>query len=149
MSRRNGCAGQHASRQSPFTLVTRLAPRKPPPSTLLHKFSRRPLVPLHLPHGPRRRDYKRRYKMASPLPQAPPASISFSTSPAGPSQPPPPPRPADCLSCRIVGTGALGATGLYAINQARAHQPGSVIGKRIMAGVGVLFLLGSVARWRA
>ncbi|KAI0256440.1 hypothetical protein BJV78DRAFT_467162 [Lactifluus subvellereus] len=61
------------------------------------------------------------------------------------------PRPAtaDCLSCRIIGTGALGATGLYALNQARAHQPGSVVGKRIMAGVGMLFLLGSVARWRA
>ncbi len=147
MRRRNGCAGQHASRQSPFTPVH--APCASQASTLLRKISRGPLVPLHLPHGPRRRDYKRRYKMASPLPQAPPASTSFSTGPAGPSQPPPPPRPADCLSCRIVGTGALGATGLYAINQARAHQPGSVIGKRIMAGVGVLFLLGSVARWRA
>ena len=55
----------------------------------------------------------------------------------------------DCLSCRVIGTGALGATGLYALNQARAHQPGSRVGKRIMAGVGVLFLLGSVARWRA
>ncbi|KAH9963795.1 hypothetical protein BC827DRAFT_1112883, partial [Russula dissimulans] len=55
--------------------------------------------------------------------------------------------PADCLSCRVIGTGALGATGLYALNQARAHQPGSLVGKRIMGGVGVLFLLGSVARW--
>ncbi|KAH9160635.1 hypothetical protein EDB89DRAFT_1914592 [Lactarius sanguifluus] len=82
--------------------------------------------------------------MTTSLHQASPASNSNSTSPAGPSQLP---RPADCLSCRVIGTGALGATGLYAINQARAHQPGSVIGKRIMAGVGVLFLLGSVARW--
>src|SRR6202789_625413 len=56
--------------------------------------------------------------------------------------------PADCLSCRIIGTGALVATGLYALNQARAHQPGSPVGKRIMAGIGVFFLLGSVARWR-
>ena len=56
--------------------------------------------------------------------------------------------PTDCLSCRIVGSGALGATGLYALNQARPHQPGSLVGKRIMAGIGVLFLLGSVARWR-
>ena len=56
---------------------------------------------------------------------------------------------ADCLSCRMIGTGALGATGLYALNQSRAHQPGSRVGKQIMAGVGVLFLLGSVARWRA
>lgn len=62
----------------------------------------------------------------------------------------PPQHPAyDCLSCRVIGTGALGATGLYALNQARAHQPGSRVGKQIMAGVGVLFLLGSVARWRA
>ncbi|KAH9986757.1 hypothetical protein BJV74DRAFT_750689, partial [Russula compacta] len=53
----------------------------------------------------------------------------------------------DCLSCRVIGTGALGATGLYALNQARAHQPGSPLGRQIMAGVGVLFLLGSVARW--
>jgi len=68
---------------------------------------------------------------------------------ASPSPSQQPPGPVDCLSCRIVGTGALGATGLYAVNQARAHQPGSVIGKRIMAGVGVLFLFGSVARWRA
>ncbi|KAH9062400.1 hypothetical protein EDB87DRAFT_300041 [Lactarius vividus] len=74
-------------------------------------------------------------------------SNSNSTSPAGPSQPLRP--AADCLSCRVIGAGALGATGLYAINQARAHQPGSVIGKRIMGCVGVLFLLGSVARWRA
>ncbi|KAF8482487.1 hypothetical protein DFH94DRAFT_727452 [Russula ochroleuca] len=65
------------------------------------------------------------------------------------SSPPSQRVPADCLSCRIIGTGALGATGVYALNQARAHQPGSPVGKRVMAGVGVLFLLGSVARWRA
>src|SRR5260370_41480217 len=64
------------------------------------------------------------------------------------SSPPSQRVPADCLSCRIIGTGALGSTGLYALNQSRAHQPGSPVGKRIMAGIGVLFLLGSVARWR-
>ena len=52
----------------------------------------------------------------------------------------------DCLSCRIIGTGALGAVGLYALHQSRAHQPGSLIGKRIMASVGVLFLVGSAMR---
>jgi Domain of unknown function (DUF4536) len=81
-----------------------------------------------------------------------PSPASSSTSPAPDSQMPQTSSrsaPTDCLSCRIIGTGALGATGMYALNQARAHQPGSVIGKRIMAGVGVLFLLGSVARWRA
>ncbi|KDQ57697.1 hypothetical protein JAAARDRAFT_114147, partial [Jaapia argillacea MUCL 33604] len=53
----------------------------------------------------------------------------------------------DCLTCRIIGSGALGAVGIYALNQSRAHQPGSVVGKRIMAGVGVCFLVGSVIRW--
>ena len=38
---------------------------------------------------------------------------------------------------RVIGTGALGGVGVYALNQSRAHAPGSVIGKRIMAGVGV------------
>jgi hypothetical protein len=73
------------------------------------------------------------------------------TSPTPPDRQatsPPQHAPADCLSCRIIGTGALGITGVYALNQARAHQPGSPVGKRVMAGVGILFLLGSVARWR-
>lgn len=43
----------------------------------------------------------------------------------------------DCLPCRIVGSVALGSVGFYALNQSRVHQPGSVIGKRIMAGVGI------------
>ena len=43
----------------------------------------------------------------------------------------------DCLPCRIVGTLALGGVGLYALNQSRAHQPGSIVGKRIMAGLGL------------
>ena len=45
--------------------------------------------------------------------------------------------PQECLTCRIIGTVAFAATGLYALNQSRAHAPGSVVGKRIMAGVGV------------
>lgn len=45
--------------------------------------------------------------------------------------------PKDCLACRVIGTGALGGVGIYALNQSRAHAPGSVVGKRIMAGVGV------------
>ncbi|KAH8086018.1 hypothetical protein BXZ70DRAFT_558462 [Cristinia sonorae] len=55
--------------------------------------------------------------------------------------------PQDCLSCRIIGTGALGATGLYALNQSRAHAPGSPLGKRILAGVGVCCLVASALRW--
>ncbi|PCH37575.1 hypothetical protein WOLCODRAFT_84404 [Wolfiporia cocos MD-104 SS10] len=43
----------------------------------------------------------------------------------------------DCLACRVIGTAALGGAGIYALNQSRAHQPGSMVGKRIMAGVGV------------
>lgn len=43
----------------------------------------------------------------------------------------------DCLACRVIGTGALAGVGIYALNQSRAHAPGSLIGKRIMAGLGV------------
>lgn len=43
----------------------------------------------------------------------------------------------ECLSCRIIGTGALGAVGIYALNQSRRHQLGSVVGKRIIAGLGI------------
>ncbi|KAI0783440.1 hypothetical protein C8Q75DRAFT_725843 [Abortiporus biennis] len=55
--------------------------------------------------------------------------------------------PKDCLTCRIIGTAALAGTGVYALNQSRAHAPGSIIGKRIMAGVGICFLVGSAFRW--
>lgn len=43
----------------------------------------------------------------------------------------------DCLSCRIIGTGALGGTGAYAIWQSRAAAPGSMVQKRILAGLGL------------
>ena len=46
----------------------------------------------------------------------------------------------DCLACRVTGTIALGTVGAYALHMSRAHQPGSVFGKRIMAGVGAVFL---------
>ncbi|OBZ66464.1 hypothetical protein A0H81_13607 [Grifola frondosa] len=49
--------------------------------------------------------------------------------------------PKDCLACRVIGTAALGGVGVYALNQSRAHAPGSLIGKRIMAG-GCRFLGG-------
>ncbi|KAG9311254.1 hypothetical protein JVU11DRAFT_8338 [Chiua virens] len=49
----------------------------------------------------------------------------------------------DCLSCRVIGTGALGLTGLYALGMARPKAPGSVFGKMMMAGIG----FGSVVRW--
>ncbi|KAI0800081.1 hypothetical protein C8Q74DRAFT_1313877 [Fomes fomentarius] len=55
--------------------------------------------------------------------------------------------PQDCLACRVIGTVALGGVGVYALNQSRAHAPGSVVGKRLMAGVGVCFLVASVLRW--
>jgi hypothetical protein len=41
------------------------------------------------------------------------------------------------MQCRIVGSGALAAVGVYGLNMSRAHQPGSPLGKRIMGGVGV------------
>ncbi|TFK54296.1 hypothetical protein OE88DRAFT_1732971 [Heliocybe sulcata] len=53
----------------------------------------------------------------------------------------------ECLTCRIIGTGALAVTGAYALNMSRAHQPGSIMGKRIMGALGVGFLVGSVLRW--
>ncbi|KAH9915217.1 uncharacterized protein B0H18DRAFT_886137 [Fomitopsis serialis] len=60
---------------------------------------------------------------------------------------PPGPQPQDCLACRIIGTGALAGVGVHALNLSRAHQPGSPMGKRIMAGLGVCFLAGSYMRW--
>ncbi|KZT01314.1 uncharacterized protein LAESUDRAFT_664173 [Laetiporus sulphureus 93-53] len=53
----------------------------------------------------------------------------------------------DCLACRVIGTAALGGVGVYALNQSRAHQPGSIVGKRIMAGLGVCFLIAGAMRW--
>jgi hypothetical protein len=41
------------------------------------------------------------------------------------------------MTCRIIGTGAMAAVGLYALDMTREHKPGSVVGKRIMGGVGV------------
>ncbi|CCM05387.1 uncharacterized protein FIBRA_07603 [Fibroporia radiculosa] len=58
-----------------------------------------------------------------------------------------PRQPQDCLACRVIGTAALGGVGIYALNQSRAHQPGSVVGKRIVAGLGVCFLVASALRW--
>ena len=43
----------------------------------------------------------------------------------------------DCLTCRAIGSGALAATGIYAFRMSRPSAPGSVVGKRIMAGLGV------------
>jgi len=43
----------------------------------------------------------------------------------------------DCLTCRVTGSGALAATGIYAFRMSRPSAPGSIAGKRIMAGLGV------------
>jgi hypothetical protein len=43
----------------------------------------------------------------------------------------------ECLSCRIIGTATLAIVGLYALRQSRARAPGSVLGKRIVGGLGV------------
>ncbi|KAG2140542.1 uncharacterized protein EDB93DRAFT_1161770 [Suillus bovinus] len=54
----------------------------------------------------------------------------------------------DCMTCRIIGSGAFAATGIYALRMARPNAPGSIVGKRIVGGLGVCFLVGSVLRWR-
>ncbi|KAG2362909.1 hypothetical protein BDR07DRAFT_1283553 [Suillus spraguei] len=54
----------------------------------------------------------------------------------------------DCMACRIIGSGAFAATGIYALRMARPSAPGSIVGKRIMGGLGVCFLAGSALRWR-
>ena len=46
-------------------------------------------------------------------------------------------KPNECLSCRLIGTGALGGVGSYALWQSRASAPGSLGQKRLVAGLGV------------
>ncbi|KAF8070349.1 hypothetical protein FPV67DRAFT_1487046, partial [Lyophyllum atratum] len=53
----------------------------------------------------------------------------------------------DCISCRIVGTGTLTGVGSYALWQSRVAAPGSPGQKKIVAGLGVAFLVGGVMRW--
>lgn len=43
----------------------------------------------------------------------------------------------DCLTCRIIGSGAFATTGIYALRMSRRSAPGSIVGKRIMGGLGV------------
>ncbi|TDL22631.1 hypothetical protein BD410DRAFT_722615 [Rickenella mellea] len=55
----------------------------------------------------------------------------------------------ECFTCRVIGSGALAGVGMYALQQSRAPQVRtSVLGRRIFVGIGVGFLIGSVARWR-
>ena len=73
-------------------------------------------------------------------------------------------KPKDCLSCRLIGTGALGGVGSYALWQSRAAAPGSLGQKRVIAGLGIgqkfmllpvtvtltmgiALLIGGVFRW--
>ncbi|KAH9947172.1 hypothetical protein B0H21DRAFT_692405 [Amylocystis lapponica] len=57
------------------------------------------------------------------------------------------PVPQECLTCRIIGTAALGGVGIYALKMSRAKAPGSIAGKRIVAGLGICFLAASALRW--
>lgn len=50
----------------------------------------------------------------------------------------------DCLPCRLVGTATLGGVGIYALYQSRAQAPGSAVGKRVMAGLGVCMSCSSI-----
>lgn len=43
----------------------------------------------------------------------------------------------ECFSCRLIGAGSLGLVGVYALHSARPSQPGSPLGRRFMAGLGV------------
>ncbi|KAL5506926.1 hypothetical protein ACEPAH_6382 [Sanghuangporus vaninii] len=58
----------------------------------------------------------------------------------------------ECLSCKVIGTAAFGAVGVYALRQSRVpvDHPGAPKGpvaRRIMAGVGFCFLGLSFLRW--
>ncbi|KAF8230200.1 hypothetical protein L208DRAFT_1400914 [Tricholoma matsutake] len=53
----------------------------------------------------------------------------------------------DCPSCRIVGSTTLATVGTYALWQSRAAAPGSPSQRRIIAGLGLALLAGSVVRW--
>ncbi|KAF9647091.1 hypothetical protein BDM02DRAFT_3075734, partial [Thelephora ganbajun] len=55
--------------------------------------------------------------------------------------------PEECITCRIIGTGALAGVGFYALQMSRPKAPGSILGKRIVGGIGVCFLFASVLRW--
>ncbi|KAF8160913.1 hypothetical protein B0H34DRAFT_357726 [Crassisporium funariophilum] len=55
--------------------------------------------------------------------------------------------PKECLSCRIIGTGATAGVGSYAIWQSRTTAQGSRAQKNILAGLGVALLVGSAFRW--
>lgn len=43
----------------------------------------------------------------------------------------------ECFSCKIIGSAAFGGIGIYALQMSRAKAPGSIVGKRIMGGVGI------------
>jgi len=57
------------------------------------------------------------------------------------------PNQRECLSCRIIGSGAFAGVGTYALWQSRAAAQGSPGQKRIVGGLGVALLVGSVVRW--
>ena len=48
--------------------------------------------------------------------------------------------PQECLTCRIIGTGALAGVGIYALQLARPAQPGPPAVKRVYTGIGILML---------
>lgn len=94
------------------------------------------------------------------MPEAATAAVATSVEPSTETSG----RYKDCLACRVIGTGALGATGIYALNMTRASAPGSPLGKRVMGSVGVgtyalqhkasttcssfaAFLIASAFRW--
>lgn len=53
----------------------------------------------------------------------------------------------DCMACRVVGTTALTGLGAYALFKSRRAAPGSPLGKRVTAVVGVALIMGGGARF--
>jgi len=53
----------------------------------------------------------------------------------------------DCFACRVIGSGALGITGVYALRQSMPKAPGSLWGKRIVACTGIALIAAAAYRW--
>ncbi|KAF8893942.1 hypothetical protein BD779DRAFT_1669457 [Infundibulicybe gibba] len=57
------------------------------------------------------------------------------------------PNSKECVSCRVIRSGTFAGVGAYALWQSRAAAPGSLWQKRIVGGLGVAMLAGSVTTW--
>lgn len=53
----------------------------------------------------------------------------------------------DCFTCRLIGSGALTATGFYALYSARTKAPGSRFGKGVVGLIGLGLVGAGAFRW--